>query len=95
MGLTRHDVCLHAVRMVQSCEDRRLRSYKLDIVGRAGFTDWVWTCSGRKRGPGVVYIVKKWLTDWVWTCSGRKRGPGVVYRKEVVGGGIYRFGLDM
>jgi hypothetical protein len=42
-----------------------------------------------------VYIVKKWLTDWVWTCSGRKRGPGVVYRKEVVGGGIYRFGLDM
>jgi hypothetical protein len=55
MGLTRHDVCLHAVRMVQSCEDRRLRSYKLDIVGRAGFTDLGWTCSGRKPGPGVVY----------------------------------------
>jgi hypothetical protein len=63
MGQMRHDVCLHAERMGQLREDRRLRSYKLDIVGRAGFTDWVWTCSGRKGGPGVVYIVKKWLEE--------------------------------
>jgi hypothetical protein len=74
-------------------------------IGASDRTSWtLWAARDLQIGFGhvvvvnavpVLYIVKKWLTDWVWTCSGRKRGPGVVYRKEVVGGGIYRFGLDM